>query len=67
MTNNTANDFMCKIFDFIYVNYGDSTVNSIKERKNKKTVDNIIANSTSQGYSVEKTANKIVAMLRLNP
>jgi hypothetical protein len=39
----------------------------VKNKDNNTVVDNILADSLTKEYSVEKTANKIIAMLRLNP
>jgi hypothetical protein len=39
----------------------------VKHKQNNEIVDKVLADSLTKQYEVDKTANKIIAMLRLNP
>lgn len=60
-------DFTSEVFAFIETTYGKGCLRSVKAKKNQETVDKILEDSKSKEYSTDRTANKIVAMLRLNP
>jgi hypothetical protein len=62
----TAN-FTSEVFAFIENTYNKNVLRKVKNKDNNTVVDNILADSLTKEYSVEKTANKIIAMLRLNP
>lgn len=62
----TAN-FTSEVFAFIEKTYSKNLLRKVKNKDNTNTVDRILSDSLSKEYSVEKTANKIIAMLRLNP
>ena len=62
----TAN-FTSEVFAFIENTYNKNLLRKVKNKDNTNTVDRILSDSLSKEYSVEKTANKIIAMLRLNP
>jgi hypothetical protein len=62
----TAN-FTYEVFAFIENTYGKNVLRKVKNKDNNTVVDNILADSLTKEYDVEKTANKIIAMLRLNP
>lgn len=62
----TAN-FTSEVFAFIENTYSKNLLRKVKNKDNTNTVDKILSDSLSKEYSVEKTANKIIAMLRLNP
>jgi|TARA_B100001094_G_C18056545_1_gene732783 hypothetical protein len=62
----TAN-FTYEVFAFIENTYGKNVLRKVKNKDNNTVVDNILADSLTKEYDVEKTSNKIIAMLRLNP
>ena len=62
----TAN-FTSEVFAFIEKTYSKNLLRKVKNKDNSNTVDKILSDSLSKEYSVEKTGNKIIAMLRLNP
>lgn len=62
-----AEDFTTEVFTFIQSTYGKTTLNKTKNKENLNLVNKILSSSIDNDYSVEKTGNKIVAMLRLNP
>ena len=39
----------------------------VKYKKHSEIVDRLISSSLKNDYAVDRTANKIIAMLRLNP
>jgi len=63
----TVIDYASEIFAFIEVTYGENILNQIKEKKNYQTVDRIIEDSVTRDYPIDKTAHKIMAMLRIVP
>ena len=62
----TAN-FTSEVFAFIEKTYSKNLLRKVKNKDNTNTVDKILSDSLSKEYYVEKTGNKIIAMLRLNP
>ncbi len=62
----TAN-FTSEVFAFIEKTYGKSVIKKVKQKNNNDIVDKILADSLSKEYAFDRTANKIIAMLRLNP
>jgi hypothetical protein len=60
-------DFTSEVFAFIETTYGKGCLRNVKGNKNQETVDRILEDSKNKGYCTDRTANKIVAMLRLNP
>ena len=59
--------FNKSIFNYISTEYGNSTLKKVQTSKNKNKVKVLLEDSRTKGYDVDKTANKIIAMLRLNP
>lgn len=64
---NATMSFSDQIFNFILNQYGKSVLEKVKAESNKSVVNRLVSSSSAENYSVERTANKIVAMLRLNP
>ncbi len=60
-------DFTSEVFAFIETTYGKGCLRSVKSKKNQDIVDRLLQDSQSKEYSTDRTANKIIAMLRLNP
>jgi len=63
----TVVDFDSSVFAFIENTYGKVIAKKVKQKQNNGVVDRILEDSRSKDYSVEKTGNKIIAMLRVNP
>ena len=59
--------FYANVFSFIENTYGGDLVAKVKSKDNSSVVDRIMVDSHKRGYSDDRTGNKIVAMLRLNP
>lgn len=62
----TAN-FTSEVFAFIEKTYGKTVIKKVKQKKNNDIVDRILNDSLSKDYTFDRTGNKIIAMLRLNP
>jgi len=63
----TVVDFTSQVFAFIENTYGKGVIKKVKLKKNNDIVDRILSDSLSKEYDSERTGNKLVAMLRLNP
>ena len=63
----TTANFTSEVFAYIEQTYDKSTLRKVKNKKNNTIVDKLLGDSLSKEYSASKTANKIIAMLRLNP
>jgi hypothetical protein len=63
----TVVDFTSQVFAFIENTYGKGIIKKVKLKKNGDIVDRILSDSLSKEYDSERTGNKLVAMLRLNP
>lgn len=64
---NTTSSFIDQVFEYINAQYGKNTLKTVQINNNKSVVDKIVTSSIRQEDSVEHTANKIIAMLRINP
>ena len=63
----TTANFTSEVFAYIEQTYNKSTLRKVKNKNNNEIVDRILGDSLKKEYSVDKAANKILAMLRLNP
>lgn len=63
----TIVDFSSQVFAFIENTYGKSIIKKVKLKKNKDVVDRILSDSQAKEYAIDRTGNKIIAMLRVNP
>jgi hypothetical protein len=63
----TVESFNKNVFDYISTEYGNSTLKKVQTAKNKDRVKYLLEDSRTKSYEVNRTANKIIAMLRLNP
>ena len=63
----TVADFTSEVFTFIEVSYGKSVIKRVKAKKNNDVVERIMEDSRTKEYSVDKTAHKLMAMLRVIP
>lgn len=59
--------FSNSVFDYINTQYGKDILSIVKSEKNKSVVNKLIESSIRQDNDVVHAANKIVAMLRVNP
>jgi len=59
-------DFNTEVLAFVEKTYGQKTAKKITLKKNSEVVDRILLDS-NKSYSAEKTGNKLIAMLRINP
>jgi hypothetical protein len=59
--------FNKSVFNYISTEYGNSTLKKVQTSKNKDKVKYLLEDSRTRDYCPNKTANKIIAMLRLNP
>ena len=60
-------DFTSEVFAFIEGSYGKAIIKRIKTKKNNEIVTRIIEDSCSKEYTIDKTAHKLMAMLRIIP
>lgn len=63
----TVNTFNKDVFNYISSEYGNSTLKKVQTAKNKDRVKHLLEDSRTRSYEADRTANKIIAMLRLNP
>lgn len=63
----TVADFTSEVFTFIELSYGKSIIKKVKAKKNNDVIERIIEDSRSKEYAVDKTAHKLMAMLRIIP
>ena len=59
--------FVDNVYDYISSEYGNSILKTVRSTNNSNTVEKIVSSSVKQNDTVEHTANKIIAMLRVNP
>jgi hypothetical protein len=59
--------FYANVFSFIENTYGGDLLQKVKQKSNASVVDKIMVDSHKRGYADDRTGNKIIAMLRLNP
>jgi hypothetical protein len=65
--SNTTDTFTKEIFEYISNQYGKTIVKNIQSDKHKITVNRLVESSHRDNDNVSHAANKIVAMLRMNP
>ena len=63
----TTANFTSEVFAYVEQNYSKGLLRKVKQKENNETVDKILADCLKKQYEVSRTANKIIAMLRLNP
>lgn len=59
--------FADNILKYIGKIYGQSIQTSVQSKKNQDVFQRLVISSEKQNQTVEHTANKIIAMLRMNP
>ena len=60
-------DFTSEVFAYIEQHYNKSLLRKVKQKQNNEIVEKVFADSLTKQYEVSITADKIIAMLRLNP
>ncbi len=63
----TTANFTSEVFAYIEQHYTKALLRTVKQKKHNDVVDRLLADSLKREYDVAKTANKIIAMLRINP
>lgn len=64
---NTVDSFADQIFSYIKRQYGEQTLSNVKSTKHNSIVTKLIESSAINNSNIEHAANKIIAMLRMNP
>jgi regulator of sirC expression with transglutaminase-like and TPR domain len=59
--------FTNSVYEYVQTTYSEVMLNVIKSEHNVTVVSNVLRSAYSQSDSVEHAANKIIAMLKLNP
>lgn len=67
MNTSAIEVFSEQIFDYIRNQYGKNILKNVQSDKNRTVLNKIMESSSCQNDTVEHTANKIIAMLRMNP
>ena len=62
-----VNTFNKDVFNYISEKYGNNILKKVQKADSKTVVKSILNNSREHDYTVDRTANKILAMLKLNP
>lgn len=62
-----ANNFSDQVFDYIRNQYGKNTLKMVQSDTHKATVSKLLTTAENQNNDIANTANKIIAMLRMNP
>ena len=62
-----VNTFNKDVFDYISEKYGNNILKKVQKADSKTVVKSILNNSREHDYAVDRTANKVLAMLKLNP
>lgn len=62
-----VNTFNKDVFNYISEKYGNNILKKVQKADSKTVVKSILNNSREHDYAVDRTANKILAMLKLNP
>lgn len=63
----STDTFTSQIFNYIRNEYGGSVLKKVQLKKNETVTSKLLESSSRQNDDVEHAANKIIAMLRLNP
>tara|TARA_B100000900_G_C19924578_1_gene451086 strand:+ start:190 stop:390 length:201 start_codon:yes stop_codon:yes gene_type:complete len=63
----TVDTFNKNVFNYISTEYGNNILKKVQTAKNKDKVKHLLEDSRTRKYETDHTANKIIAMLRLNP
>lgn len=64
---NQIESFGDKIFRYILNHYGNQTLSKVRSEQNKSVVTKVVQSACNQNDTIEHAANKVIAMLRMNP
>tara|TARA_Y100000385_G_scaffold280331_1_gene331310 strand:- start:922 stop:1119 length:198 start_codon:yes stop_codon:yes gene_type:complete len=62
-----ADSFSEEVYGYILSQYGENMLTRVQSGQNKDTVNKLLESSARNSDDIEHTANKIIAMLRINP
>jgi hypothetical protein len=62
-----AESFSDKVYDYIRNQYGKNTLKFVQADNHKTTVSKFLDTAEKNNHDIDRTANKIIAMLRVNP
>lgn len=62
-----SDKFVNDIFSYIRNQYSKNVLKTVQSDKHKSVVSKLLESASRQNDDVEHAANKIIAMLRLNP
>ena len=62
-----ADSFSEEVYGYILSQYGENMLTRVQSGQNKDTVNKLLESSARNSDVIEHTANKIIAMLRINP
>ena len=62
-----ADSFSEEVYGYILSQYGEAMLTRVKSTQNNETVNRLLESSAKNNDDVSHTANKIIAMLRINP
>jgi hypothetical protein len=65
--NVSTDSFAKQVFSYIDNQYGNSVLKQVQSDTNKTTVARLLGSSINQKDTVDHAANKVIAMLRINP
>lgn len=59
--------FVDSVFDYIRNEYGKNILKIVQSDKNQSVVSRVLRSAENQNDNIEHAANKLIAMLRINP
>ena len=62
-----ADSFSEEVYGYILSQYGENMLTKVQSGQNKDTVNKLLESSAKNSDDTAHTANKIIAMLRINP
>lgn len=62
-----AESFVNEIYDYIRNQYGKNVLRLVQQDKYKQIVNKLLESASLNNGDISHTANKIIAMLRMNP
>ena len=62
-----ADSFSDEVYGYILSQYGEEMLVRVQSNQNNEIVNKLLESSARDSNDVKHTANKIIAMLRINP
>ena len=62
-----ADSFSDEVYGYILSQYGEEMLIRVQSNQNNEIVNKLLESSARDSNDVKHTANKIIAMLRINP